>query len=385
MKHYVVPLANALTAAGTEVTLVGGDAYLDYPLHPQLKLANLRGATSRNRSMVAKTLTLAQFYGRMASYVAREKPDIYHFQFYRLFFPEVVLLNSLIKALGRKLVYTVHNAYPHGKRGKRHYRWMLGHTYGLCDALICHNEATRKVISTDFDVPRERLWVIRHGLIDHVPEQGIDREAARRRLFGEQQSDCPHLLFFGAVLPYKGLEHLVEACRLLAGRGRQFKLMIAGNAARDPGYWKQIEQAMESLPSGSLFLRPNYIPDDEVEDYFKAADVVVLPYKEIYQSGVHLLAYRYGRPVIATQVGSFGDDIREGLTGYLAPPGNPAALADAIDRFIREMWPVTEPVSSRVRDFGAAHFSWDKIARETQNLYRSVAKATGLQVPYSIS
>jgi D-inositol-3-phosphate glycosyltransferase len=384
MKHYVVPLVNALAGAGTKVVLVGGDAYRDYSLHPDIELANLRGATSRERSVVSKASTLTRFYGRLAAYVVKEKPDLFHFQFYRLFFPEVVLLNSLIKAMGKKLVYTVHNAYPHGKRGKRGYRWMLGHTYHLCDALICHNEATRKVIRKDFEVPSERLNVIPVGLMDYLPEQGIERETARRRLFGDRRSECPHLLFFGAVLPYKGLEHLVEACRLLAERGRPFKLMIAGNAGRDPSYWQRIQQSIGALPAEAVFLNTSYIPDGEVELYFKAADAVVLPYKEIYQSGVHLLAYRYGRPIVATDVGSFREDIREGVTGYVAEPENPASLADAIDRFSQEMLPDIESVFFRVRHFGADQFSWEKIARRTQDLYRSVTNSAGVRLCPSV-
>jgi D-inositol-3-phosphate glycosyltransferase len=385
MKHYVVSLANSLATAGTEVILVGGDAFLDYRLHPDIKLENLRGATSRDRSVVSKASTLMRFYGRMASFVVREKPDLFHFQFYRYFFPEVVMLNSLIKMMGKKLVYTVHNAYPHGKRGKRAYRWMLGHTYHLSDALICHNENTRRVILDDFGVPSDRVNVIPVGLMDYMPDQGIDRETARHRLFGAPQSDCPHLLFFGAIMPYKGLEHLVEACRLLAGRGQRFKLMIVGNAAKDPGYWKGIERAVEALPPDALFLNTSFVPDADIELYFKAADAVVLPYNEIYQSGVHLLAYHYGRPIIAADVGSFSEDIREGVTGYIAAPRNPSSLADAIDRFIAEMWPDIGTVCLNVRDFGKAQFSWHKIARQTQDLYRSVVQTSGEQLPSSVS
>ena len=82
-----------------------------------------------------------------------------------------------------------------------------------------------------------------------------------------------------------------------------------------------------SLIAEQIILRTQFIPDREMEVYLKAADVLVLPYKEIFQSGVLFLAYSFGLPVVATDVGSFREEIVEGQTGFLCRPGDPADLA----------------------------------------------------------
>jgi glycosyltransferase involved in cell wall biosynthesis len=76
-----------------------------------------------------------------------------------------------------------------------------------------------------------------------------------------------------------------------------------------------------------------YVPNEEVGLYFASADLVVLPYTSATGSGVVQVAFGYGVPVLTTTVGSLPEVVTEGETGYLVPPGSPAALADAIARF----------------------------------------------------
>src|ERR1700685_2870404 len=87
------------------------------------------------------------------------------------------------------------------------------------------------------------------------------------------------------------------------------------------------------IERGQIILKAQFIPDEDMEIYLKAADVMVLPYNEIFQSGVLFLSYAFGLPVIATDVGSFREEIVEGNTGFLCQPGDPAALAKTIDKY----------------------------------------------------
>ena len=82
-----------------------------------------------------------------------------------------------------------------------------------------------------------------------------------------------------------------------------------------------------------MLLRAEYIPDEETELYFKAADVLVLPYRHIYQSGVLFLGYSFGLPVLAADVGTLKDEIIEGKTGFVFRPEDPVDLASAIERY----------------------------------------------------
>ncbi len=93
---------------------------------------------------------------------------------------------------------------------------------------------------------------------------------------------------------------------------------------------------MKTYRAGEYFSRADFIPDDETEVYFKAADVLVLPYRHIYQSGVLFLGYSFGLPVLAADVGALKEDIVEGKTGFVFRPEDPADLAETIARLFRE-------------------------------------------------
>src|SRR5690606_11249160 len=100
------------------------------------------------------------------------------------------------------------------------------------------------------------------------------------------------------------------------------------------GYLREIRKFVaRNFRDGEVCLRAEFIPDEEIEVYLKGADVLVLPYREIFQSGILIMAYTFGLPVVATTVGSFGKDVIQGRTGFLCEPGDSTALADAIEQY----------------------------------------------------
>ncbi|MCU1308152.1 MAG: glycosyltransferase, partial [Acidobacteriaceae bacterium] len=113
-----------------------------------------------------------------------------------------------------------------------------------------------------------------------------------------------------------------------------------------------------------------FIPDDQTEFYFKAADVCVLPYTEIFQSGILFLAYTFGLPVIATDVGSFGEDIIEGSTGFVCKPCDPDDLAEAIQGYFdSDLFRNLEHRSQEIRDYALSRHSWEAVSDLTRNVY----------------
>src|SRR5262245_29013118 len=124
---------------------------------------------------------------------------------------------------------------------------------------------------------------------------------------------------------------------------------------------------------GKILLKIEYIPDDETEVYFKAADLLVLPYRYIYQSGVLFLSYGFGLPVVATDVGSLREDVIEGRTGFLCRPDDPEDLAQTIQRYF------ASAVYQRLHDTRKAiaipaevPYSWDAVGAMTYQVYRGV-------------
>ena len=116
---------------------------------------------------------------------------------------------------------------------------------------------------------------------------------------------------------------MVEAFLRLAATDPSYRLIIAGEAKRDSGGYLAsiVEQIESSAVRDRVIQKLEHIPDEEAELYFKAADAVVLPYKHIFQSGVLFLAHSFGVPVIASDVGSFRKDIRDGQAGLVFEPG----------------------------------------------------------------
>ena len=115
------------------------------------------------------------------------------------------------------------------------------------------------------------------------------------------------------------------------------------------------------------------MPDEETEIYFKAADVLVLPYVHVFQSGVLFLGYNFGLPVIASDVGALREEIIEGQTGFVCEPRNTRALAAAIQRyFTSELYQTLESRRPAIQAFASEQYSWSKVASITVGVYRSL-------------
>ena len=182
------------------------------------------------------------------------------------------------------------------------------------------------------------------------------------------------LLYFGAIKTYKGLQYLVEAFQQIASEG-DYRLIIAGERKKGhEEYWRSIERAIEGHPSRDRILRKiEFIPDAETETYFKAADVAVLPYTDIFQSGILFVAYNYGTPVIATDVGSFAEDIVSGETGFVCMPKDSDDLARAIQMYFdTDLYRDLARRRQKIRDFVISGHSWETVAGMTRNVYSQV-------------
>jgi glycosyltransferase involved in cell wall biosynthesis len=230
----------------------------------------------------------------------------------------------------------------------------------------------RKAIETDFDVSARNISVIPFGINSTVPDTNLTPQEARRRLglSGSQKV----VLFFGNIAPYKGLEYLVEAMVSLSSSAPDYRLIIAGQPKNCVTYWQAIRRRIQSTELRSCVIeRIEYVPDAETEIYFKAADVFVLPYVYIFQSGVLFLGYNFGLPVIASDVGSLREDIVEKKTGFVCKPRDSNDLAETIEiYFSSELYRHLDVRRQEIRDYAKEKYSWTKAGNMTRGVYRDL-------------
>jgi len=374
-KPYAVPLAAALAQHGVRIDFVGSDT-LDCPAVTQasgVTFLNLRGDQREDVAVARKAVRLLAYYARLVRYVAVAKPRIIHIRWnnkFELF--DRTLLMLFYRVAGKRVVLTAHNVND-GKRDARDgwaNRLSLRMQYHLCDHIFVHSEPMKRDLVAEFGVDDENISVIPHGINNLVPTTDLTPQAARQRL-GVPEGDKT-AVFFGRIAPYKGLEYLISALTILARADKHVRLIIAGTVKRgSAAYWDRVQEAIDDGGiRDQVMQRIEFIPDEDVECYFKAADVVVVPYADISQSGILVTAQNFGLPVIATDVGALRDDVIDGRTGFLCPPRDPAALAQAIDRyFSSELYRNLPTRREEIRRFANERHSWTTVAQMTRSVY----------------
>lgn len=371
-RHYAFGLAMALISEGVHVDFVGGDEIDSPELHasPGLRFLNFRHMLKGNAAK--KSWELVLYYTRVIRYGARSNPKILHILWNnKLELFDRTILMPYYKMLGKKIALTAHNVNTARRDSKDSWlnRATLGFQYRLCDHVFVHTERMKSELCREFGVDEESVTVIRYPINNALPDTGLTPSEAKQNL---RLSDGEKaILFFGKIRPYKGIEHLIAAFELLLDKDtREYRLIIAGDPS-DESYVREIQQAVKQrFSQGRVTFRPEFIPDDEMEVYFKGADVLVLPYKEIFQSGVLLIAYTFGLPVVATDVGSFREDIVEGTTGYLCKPGDPADMARAIEAyFASDLFRNLKVRRQELKNYAHANYSWQAAAELTQKAY----------------
>ncbi len=373
-RPYVFGLATALMAQPIVLDVVGSDD-LDCPeMHgkPAVRFLNLRGSQRSDVGFREKAVRVLRYYGKLIRYTAAARPKIFHILWNNKFetFDRTMLM-LYYKLLGKKVVFTAHNVNA-GKRDAtdgRVNRWTLRIQYRLCDQIFVHTEKMKKEMVADFGVRQERITVIPFGINNAVPNTSLRAADAKKRLGVE--ADEKTILFFGNVTPYKGIEHLIAAFHKLIERGGKYRLVFAGKPDKCEEYWKHIREMIATSPaSNRINLRAQFIPDEETEIYFKAADVLVLPYTHVYQSGVLFLAYGFGLPVVAADVGSLRDEIVEGKTGFTFKAADANDLSEVLERyFASDLYGNLEQRRQEIKGHVAQSNSWEIVSQTTMKVY----------------
>jgi glycosyltransferase involved in cell wall biosynthesis len=237
--------------------------------------------------------------------------------------------------------------------------------YALCDQIIIHSRSGRDEVIELFHVQPEKITVIPHGNYDcFTPGEGVTKIQAKEALGIPGRNKT--VLFFGAIRPNKGLDNLLFAFSVVRREIPDSTLLIVGEPCENYQHYRSIIEK-ENL-HGDVFEKLEYIPNHEIFRYFQAADLVVLPYNEVTESGVLQLAYAFSKPVVATQIGGFQESVEPGQNGYLVPSKDVNALASRILEILADEEKMNR-MGRHSRVLCDTRHSWDPIARHTVDLY----------------
>lgn len=376
-KPYAHGLVTALADRGVDVDFIGSDDLLadEIVALKGVRFLNLRGSQDSRASAARKAARVAIYYLRLMRYAATTDAVVFHLLWANRFIVmDRVVLLSYYKLLDKQLVFTAHNIDERRRDGGDSLlnRWTLRILYRMADHVFVHTGKMKVQLGTEFRVPPERISVIPFGINNAVPRSAMTAEQARRRL--GVPADARTMLFFGNIAPYKGLEYAIGALDHLVRKDPRFRLLIAGQIKGCTDYWETIRDLITKHGvGGQIMERIEYVDDNDVETFFKASDIVVLPYRFIYQSGVLSLAYSFGVPVVAANVGSLSEDVIEGKTGSTFAPEDPVAMADAVWRFFagphfRDVAKNREEIIA----FGNERYAWSKVAETTCSVYKNL-------------
>lgn len=345
-------LSAALAAAGAEVELFTSRfAYgaVAAPAGYERRELFYRAAARVRAAGPRRLVKLAEHVPDMLRYrAAARAADIVHFQWLTL----QQLDWALLPRRGPRVI-TAHDVLPREPRpGQLRGQRRL---YERFDAIVVHSAHGRRRLSEELGVDSERVHVIPHGVLAHL--------AARRTSTPAPfETDALVVLCFGLMRPYKGIDVLLEAWRGIEGA----ELWVAGMPRMD------IAPLRAAAPPGVRFV-PRFIGEEELPAYFHRADLVVLPYREIDQSGVLFTALAFARPLLLSDVGGFPEIAATGAARSF-PAGDAAALHEALRELLAD-GAARDALAARAGELAAGEHSWEQIGRRTLALYERLLAA----------
>ena len=277
-------------------------------------------------------------------------PDVIHFQV-----SSPVLYLFFLFLRGYPLVGTFHDVKLHLGEERLSNRILYNRGRRYMNQIIVHGEKLKEQMIKEYNLPDEKVHAIPIGEHRVIPFKKYERE--------DLKEDQNLILFFGRIQEYKGLKYLIKAEPMITKEVPGAKIVIAG-VGED---FKKYEEIM--LNKDNFIIYNHYIPYKEGAELFQRCSIVVLPYIDASQSGVISTAYGFKKAVVVTNVGAIPEIVDDGVTGFIVPPRNPEALADAIVKLLKDEKLRKEMGENAYRKL-KTDLSWDNIAEKTIEVYK---------------
>lgn len=355
--HYAHCLCNALSQQGGSVRLV--THAINYELSDFDKQYDVE-QVFRGDGQIADWRRLV---------AVQQDSSIVHFQSLLstrrdwLMFRLVGMLNP-----STKYIITVHNVLPHEVAWGE--TWAYRQLYKSASGLIVHSQASKdslfKLMGQDFDVPVE---VIPHG---HYGELSADANLTRQQaLDALNLTNQRYMVCFGAIRPYKGVDLLLRAVAAISDWPEEMAVLVIGRLLTGVTEQELLDLRRELKIEDRVRFDFDYVPEENIPAVFAVSDLMLLPYRNIDQSGILMASMAAGKPVICTPVGAFPEVVDTSF-GFLSADTSVQAIASSIQQALdtRDQWDVMGKAAKQVAE---SEFGWESIARKTLDFYARIA------------
>jgi glycosyltransferase involved in cell wall biosynthesis len=299
-------------------------------------------------------------------------PDVMHVQYLPMMKTKLPLDLWFVRLCGwrgSKIVLTVHDVLPHDT-GET-YRSTFDKLYRRVDAIICHSDSVRTRLETEFSVPQGKISVIPHGPFFYdLPASNCEENL---RSFALEPGKVL-VLWQGIIFPYKGINLLLRAWQHVEAQGVEACLIIVGTGA--PELLQEIREQVEELGLKQVKLHFRYVASEELVALYRAANVVVYPFRAITTSGSLASGLALGKAIVASDLPVFRELLTDHENALLFAPQNSDALAGALIELIQDA-ALRERLVANVRAMNFGDENWRAIAQNTMQTYESVLSRVG--------
>lgn len=326
---------------------------------------------SKKRNAIAKLVSYIASMLRVLVAVMRLRPAVIHVQWFRLKpfdLPFYNMCRSLFKA---KIVLTAHDVLPHKlDNDPKGLKWQQK-GFTLCDRIIVHTEASRRVLLNTFKVDERKVCIAPHGLIEAVVNDDTVKQCVANFSQKYMLSGKTVFSLLGTLSEYKGADLLIDAWCETGSlyNNPNCTLILAGK-------WSMSTMAKDRTLPQNLILIPRLLTNEEFAALMQLTDVLLMPYRRIDQSGLLLTALSMGVPYCATDVGELTAPLRIANVGWIIPQTDDV---DALAGLIEHLANNRPEISAKRNDtVGWAKvrnaYGWENSARITSSIYAELMR-----------
>ena len=287
---------------------------------------------------------------------------------YHLFGSSILVVFNMIlaKLLLAKIVLTIHDVKSFSEKNKSSFYSKI--IYLFSDIILTHNQFSKKEIIQNQPFLEKKIEIIPHG--NYIPFITIEKDQQLARNKIQIPLEKKVLLFFGMIKTVKGLDILLNAMPEIIKRNNDILLLIAGKPWKDD--FSKYEKLIEDLKIKDYCrLDIKFIDHNDVKSYYSASDVVILPYRKIYQSGVLMMSLCYKKPVIVSNLKSFHEIVNDQKTAIFFTSEDSSSLAKAVNDLINNDNLMSE-IKKNAYKLMLEKYNWTQLGKLTSDAYNKI-------------